>query len=107
MILLVAVSIWIFKKFKELALYKGVPSNKNKWGALGVVTYIGCAFGFQFLVGILIGLEVIDLDLNKGVEVLIALIGYGIGGLFSYLLYNRYENQEWNKIDIDQFGEQE
>lgn len=107
MLLLVVVSIWIFKKFRELGDSKGYPGKK--WGTLGVVTYLGVAFSMGFIIAIIIALGSFGIDIEAtGVALVIDLIGYALGGLASYILFQSYGKKE-NKLqnNIEEFGKED
>ena len=105
MLLLVFATIFFFKKFKTLAIKKGKP--ETKWGIIGAAIYLGVAFGFQFLAGILLALTT-DIDLeDQLVNIIVSLLGYGIGALTALGIHNRWESKPGNVPDINEFGEEE
>lgn len=103
MILLVLVTIWIHKKFNLLALEKGYKGKK--WGIIGAATYLVISFGSQLLIGVLIGLGILNINLdNFGSEILLGLLSYAIGGLCAYILYNNFRKKPDIQTDIENFG---
>jgi hypothetical protein len=108
MILLVFVSIYIFKKFKELALAKGY--TPNKWGTIGVITYLSIGLGGQLLLGVLLGIfDPYTIENIKGIsEIFIAILFYALGGLACFIIYERLKNKpNLFAKDIDNFGKEE
>lgn len=106
--LLILVSIWVFKKFKELAISKGYAEEAKKWGWKGVGVYAVIGFGLQIVIGLMAGLGMIDIDVEAtGVSLVIGLICWGIGGIAAYILYQRFEAKENNRPRISDFGKDE
>lgn len=106
--LLILVSIWIFKKFKELANFKGYADEAKKWAWSAIGLYVGIGMGFQLLTGVLIGAGVLNIDVDStGVSLVIGIICWGIGGLASYVLYQRYQQRPNKTPDVHEFGEEE
>jgi hypothetical protein len=103
MILLVLVTLYIWKKFSSLAELKNL--NKNSWAIKGILAYLSCGLGIPFVLGILSGAGIVNLDFeNIGVNILLSLLCYGIGGAFAFLLYKQLESKPDNGPDIDSFG---
>lgn len=106
MLLLVFVTLYIYRKFSELAILKDV--NKTKWGLIGCFVYLGVGLGFPFIVGIMIGLNLFYLDLeNFGVSFVLSIVSYGLGGLCAYLVYQKLLSFPDKTPDIENFGKEE
>jgi hypothetical protein len=106
MLLLVFVTIYIYRRFSELAITK--DENKTKWGLIGCFVYLGVGLGFPFLIGILIGLNYFYIDLEEvGVSFLLSILSYGLGGLCAYLVYRKLKSYPDKSPDIDNFGKPE
>ena len=106
MILLVLVTIWIFRSFKKAAIQKGYPGKK--WGIYGSLLYLAFGLGLQILVGVLVGLGILDFDYESTASnFIIALVCYALGGLASYILYQNFLNKENIVVDIEDFGKED
>ena len=96
----------VFKRYKELALSKGYKGSEKKWGWKGALLYIGFSFGLQFLVGVLIGADVIYLDIEQLTnKIAMSLVSYGVGGIAAYVGYQKLASKEDKKPDINSFGD--
>ncbi len=104
--ILIFVTIYIYRKFAELAVAKSL--NKSKWGLIGSGIYLGFGLGLQFVLGILIGINLIPIDLDSfGGNILIAIVCYAIGGLVGYLVYLKLKAMPDDNLNIDNFGKKE
>lgn len=106
MLLLIFVSIWIYRKNVALAQSKGYTTKK--WGVIGVVIYLGVAYGLLFIVGMFAGAGLIDIDLeNSGQMIVGELLGYVFGGIATYFYYLRNKKKPTLAPDISSFGKKE
>ncbi len=107
MILLVLVSIYIFKQFGKLAESKGY--KKSTWGGIGVAVYLVPGLGLQLLLGICAVLFNWDIDIESTmVNLVAAVVCYAIGGgaAWGVYLYLKTKESKLNSKDreIDAFG---
>jgi hypothetical protein len=106
MLLLIFATIYIYQKFRDLAIVKDL--NKTKWGLIGCFVYLGIGLGFPFIIGIMIGLNLFYLNLEDfGTSFVLSLVSYGLGGLCAYLIYQKLLSFPDKTPDIENFGKQE
>ncbi|HVD98724.1 MAG TPA: hypothetical protein VNB90_11020 [Cytophagaceae bacterium] len=108
MLLLVFVTIYIYRKFRELADEKGLGTTK--WGLIGCFIYLGIGLGLPFCLGIFMALGVVNLDVEDNlVNIVLSIISYGLGGLGAYLMYRKLSSMpdSTEKLDIENFGKNE
>ncbi len=103
MLLLVFVTIYIYKQYSQLAIQKGL--NKTRWGLIGSGLYLGLGLGLQLFIGVLIGLGYLSFDLeNTASNFLLDLICYALGGIAAYLGYQKLKSFPDEAPNIDDFG---
>ncbi len=109
MLLLVFVTIYIYRKFSELAMEKDL--NKTKWTLIGTGLYLGFGLGLPFFIGILLallaamGVYAVPFSFeDRGANLVISLVCYGIGGLAAYMAYKKLQSYPEKTIDIDNFA---
>ncbi len=103
MLLLIFATLYIYRKFSELAAEKDL--NKVKWGLIGCFVYLGVGLGLPFTLGVLIALNVFYMDTeDRAVNTILSLISYGIGALVAYLVYRKLAAKTVSTPDVENFG---